>query len=136
MPRYLKSCLHWLSNLGIDPIKFRFFLKGFIPFLLDRKALKKQLKNRTDFRFGMSYPCLSDRFDSSGVMKGHYFHQDLLIARRIYQANPFEGKFQVNHFSYVDDRGDLHKHIELTGDMIENNGHCTMGCAIFELQKI
>jgi SAM-dependent methyltransferase len=259
---FLRSCYHWASNMGIDLVKTYYFFKGIIPFFRDRKMLKKQLKNQTDFRLGMSYPCLSDRFDSSGTIKGAYFHQDLLIAQRIYEAKPdrhldvgsridgfiahvavfckievidireqksnveniicrqadlmqlpedliescdsisslhaiehfglgrytdpvdadghikaihnihrmlktggmfyfsvplgpqriefnahrifsityllgiFDKKFQIDRFSYVDDQGDLHKHITLTDEMINNNCHCRYGCAIFELKKL
>ncbi|MDB2508427.1 hypothetical protein N9X37_06760 [Planktomarina temperata] len=31
---------------------------------------------------------LSDYSDSAGTVKGHYFHQDLLIARLIHDNNP------------------------------------------------
>jgi len=41
-----------------------------------------------EFPFGIPYPCLHDRFTKSGSDKGHYFHQDLLVARRIYLNNP------------------------------------------------
>ena len=34
------------------------------------------------------YPCLMDRRDQSGVASGHYFHQDLLVAQRIFQNRP------------------------------------------------
>jgi hypothetical protein len=31
---------------------------------------------------------LTDRYAQSGTASGHYFHQDLLVARRIHSANP------------------------------------------------
>ena len=31
---------------------------------------------------------MSDRYDSAGVATGHYFHQDLHVARKIFEANP------------------------------------------------
>ncbi len=34
------------------------------------------------------HPCLMDRRDQSGVASGHYFHQDLLVAQRIFQNRP------------------------------------------------
>ncbi len=37
---------------------------------------------------GTPCPCLADRFVESGSAKGHYFHQDLLIARRIFLNAP------------------------------------------------
>ncbi len=35
-----------------------------------------------------SFPCLDDRHSQSGIATGHYFHQDLLVAQLIYDANP------------------------------------------------
>ncbi len=34
------------------------------------------------------FPILSEFKDSAGVMSGHYFHQDLFVARRLFQAQP------------------------------------------------
>lgn len=262
MRNFLKTVFRWVNCCGIDVFKFMFFLKGIVPFLRDRRILKKQLKKQTDFRLGRSYPCLADRFAASGIMKGHYFQQDLLIAQRIYDANPnrhidigsrtdgfvahvatfrkiemfdirqqesyvenivckqadlmqlptayidscdsisslhaiehfglgrysdaidvnghikafdniykmlkingifyfsapigpqriefnahrvfsltylldlFKNRFQIEYFSFVDDHGNLHKHIEMTESMIKKNCNCTFGCGIFELRKI
>lgn len=35
-----------------------------------------------------SYPVYEDRFESAGSATGHYFHQDLLVAREVFQRNP------------------------------------------------
>ena len=35
-----------------------------------------------------SFPCLDDRRSQSGIAAGHYFHQDLLVAQLIHDANP------------------------------------------------
>ncbi len=43
---------------------------------------------RDDFDFGMPFPCLADRYDTSGVASGHYFHQDLYVAQAIHAARP------------------------------------------------
>jgi hypothetical protein len=59
-----------------------FFVKNYFTF---RKAYSRSKK---EFRFGNLYPQLADRYDNSGVAKGHYFHQDLLIAQRIFINNP------------------------------------------------
>ncbi|MCB9644860.1 MAG: DUF268 domain-containing protein [Myxococcales bacterium] len=40
------------------------------------------------FSWGRLYPCLADRFAEGGLAKGHYFHQGLLVATRIFQAQP------------------------------------------------
>ncbi|MES2850564.1 MAG: DUF268 domain-containing protein [Bacteroidota bacterium] len=52
------------------------------------KELKKQQGNDTSFVFGKQKLILNERFDESGIMSGHYFHQDLYVARRIFLQNP------------------------------------------------
>lgn len=52
------------------------------------RAKRQHHAQTNDFPFGKLYPCLVDRSDGSGVASGHYFHQDLLIARKIFSANP------------------------------------------------
>ena len=64
--------------------------KAMPKFLGEYLALKRQA-SREDalaFPFGPFYPCLMDRDEESGTALGHYFHQDLLIAQRIFQNNP------------------------------------------------
>lgn len=55
---------------------------------IDLQELKKQKGSDTTFSFGNPFPILTDKDDQGGVMKGHYFHQDLFIARKIHEANP------------------------------------------------
>jgi hypothetical protein len=38
--------------------------------------------------FGASYPSLLDLTDSAGIASGHYFHQDLFVAQRIFERKP------------------------------------------------
>ena len=58
-------------------------------FLRDYRALRRQQKTSgVVFPFGEFYPCLDDRKSSAGTAKGHYFHQDLLVARRIFAHAP------------------------------------------------
>ena len=74
-----------------------------IPFyyadLIKLNASKASSKNRDLFPFGKPFPCLKDRFTQSGEAKGHYFHQDLLVARRIFANNP---KLHVDIGSRID----------------------------------
>jgi len=44
-----------------------------------------------DWPVSPSFPCLLDAHDGSGTASGAYFHQDLLVARRIFERGP------VNH---------------------------------------
>jgi len=46
-----------------------------------------KFKPGNKFLFGV-YPILSDYNDSAGVMSGHYFHQDLYVANKIFLAGP------------------------------------------------
>jgi hypothetical protein len=48
----------------------------------------------------------------------------------------FHSKFEIMHFSYVDDKGDLNQDVDLTQSLIDDNCNCTYGCGIFELKKI
>ncbi len=87
MNKILKSAKKNLSLIGFDTHSFLSFFKGLPYFLRTRKVIKKQLKEKNDFQFKL-YPNFEDRFSSGGTMKGHYFNQDLYVARKIYQNNP------------------------------------------------
>jgi SAM-dependent methyltransferase len=57
-------------------------------FYSDLEELKRQKGTDTTFKFGSNYPILTDKNDEGGTMKGHYFHQDLYVARLINLAKP------------------------------------------------
>ena len=59
------------------------FLRNFSKFETVNKGLPTQ-----DFGFGRAHPCLEDRRSAGGSAKGHYFHQDLLVAQEIFDAKP------------------------------------------------
>jgi SAM-dependent methyltransferase len=63
------------------------FLKGMPAFLREYREIRRQA-GPADFPFGAFYPCLEDRSQESGTATGHYFHQDLLVAGRIFHNNP------------------------------------------------
>ena len=65
------SCLPW-------------FITSYLKF---RKQYKYN-NSEKEFHLGKLYPCLDDRNDTSGTAGGHYFHQDLLVAQKIYAAQP------------------------------------------------
>lgn len=78
-----------LVMFGLDFRQMLNSMRGIVSFFLDLNKLKKQKVNSAaPFDFKSWYPCLGDRFSNSGVATGHYFHQDLLVARKIYQNNP------------------------------------------------
>lgn len=54
----------------------------------DRRKLIAGLGDTQDWPFGHDYPILDEWNGESGAASGHYFHQDLWAARRIYQRSP------------------------------------------------
>ena len=64
-------------------------MRGLRRYLRDWVALEDQAATaQTRFVFGKPCPCVRDWSVESGVARGHYFHQDLLVARRIHLAQP------------------------------------------------
>lgn len=67
----------------------RLYLLNRIRFFKNYLQFKNQKrKSSHKFLFGKIYPCLRDWSEASGTASGHYFHQDLLIAQKIYKNNP------------------------------------------------
>lgn len=50
-------------------------------FAKDLEEIERQKGTDTTFKFGSIHPILTDRNREGGVMKGHYFHQDLYVAK-------------------------------------------------------
>ncbi len=66
-----------------NPLAWRNFLN--LPkFLRDLKSFRSL---RASEKLEL-FPILSEFEDSAGVMSGHYFHQDLFVARKIFKAQP------------------------------------------------
>lgn len=96
----MKRMTKYLAIFGVDVRRARRSIKGMCLYLHDLKVLKKQAKSSVkEFPFKRPYPCIDDRFADSGSARGHYFHQDLLVARRIYENNP---KLHVDVGSRID----------------------------------
>ena len=89
MKRQLRRIHSLLASFGIDPLKTLRSIRGLPTYLRNFNLLNAQKAGALrEFPFGKLYPCLEDRFLESGSAKGHYFHQDLLAARRIYLNVP------------------------------------------------
>jgi hypothetical protein len=81
-----------------DFMQFRIIIKGValstylreMPVFLKEYITIRRQKRRSslDFPFGKLYPCLTDKYQQSGIIAEHYFYQDLLIATKIFQNNP------------------------------------------------
>ncbi len=84
----LKSIYSFLRLFGFDIIILLNAIRG-IPFYVhDFLKFKKQKGKDSNFHFGKKHPVLSERFSESGVMSGHYFHQDLFVAKKIFENKP------------------------------------------------
>lgn len=85
--------LHKLNSLlrsfGFDFARAFRSLRALPGYRRDLEALKRQLAASDDpFPLGKLYPCLEDRFAASGSADTVYFHQDLLVARRVHRNAP------------------------------------------------
>lgn len=73
---------------GLDLYKLKRSLKGRNFYKKDLEEFRKQKGEDNTFPLGESKAILDEREESSGNMTGHYFHQDLYVARRLFKANP------------------------------------------------
>ncbi len=84
----LRKFYRILSSLSIQPKVILASLKGWPYFKRDLTEIKRQLKDQSDFRISEWYPVLRERFETNGDLKSHYFHEDLTIARRVFENKP------------------------------------------------
>ncbi len=72
---------------GIDLIKLARSVLGIPAYLIE---LVKVIfdKKRSQFGRFWLFPITSEKYESSGVISGHYFHQDLYIAQQIFKQKP------------------------------------------------
>jgi hypothetical protein len=76
------SLLRTVREIGFNPRRLGLAAR-YPRFLRDLRLWKRQ-----GGRVSSMYPILSDWSDQAGRGSGAYFHQDMLVARRIYQASP------------------------------------------------
>ncbi len=89
MVEILRRIYAVIRSFGIDPFKMVRGLQALPLYLRDLAEFKRQqASSRDHFSVGLPYPCLHDRFSEGGTASGHYFHQDLLVARRIFRNAP------------------------------------------------
>lgn len=114
------SCLHALEHFGLgrygDPINHDGYLLGL-------SNMSRLLGRNGKFYFSVPIGPLRIEFNAHRV-----FSMDYLLEL-------FEGKFHVDHFSYVDDEGDWHPNVPLEKNRVSNNFGCDFGCGIFEMTK-
>lgn len=76
-----------ISQFGINPKMFFYFCKGFPHVLKDYFKIISTNDNKL-FPIKNKFFVTSDLYQESWVANGHYFHQDLIVAKRIYLSNP------------------------------------------------
>jgi hypothetical protein len=85
-----ESFRHWLLAFGLDYWRTIRALKAIPSTISDYSLLKAQIQlERKKQKLAFTYPCLDEKeYSQSGTASGHYFHQDLFVARKIFQRNP------------------------------------------------
>jgi len=87
----LSSLNRSLLSIGMDLRKARNAVRGLPAYLQARRSFEKQMgKSHSGRDFGLrrNYPVFGEDAQSAGIASGHYFHQDLYIAQRIFAAQP------------------------------------------------
>ena len=86
---YLRTAHNWVTIWGINPLTTLNTVRGLPFYLRDYTRLRRQRRQSAQpFAFGPPFVCVGERFAEGGTARGQYFHQDLLVARRIHQARP------------------------------------------------
>ena len=91
MKRLLRTIYGYSTRFGFDPRASYWSMRGVPRFAFDLRAFKRahaKTKTALDWPLADLFPCFADRYEQSGLASGHYFHQDLLVARRIFARNP------------------------------------------------
>lgn len=85
----LRGLNRFCSGFGIDIVKMGRAVQG-VPRLIRTATTYRRLHTGSQFPLSVSslYLCPTDYRSEAGRAGGHYFHQDLWAARRIYRARP------------------------------------------------
>ncbi len=89
--RTLLNVYRSAQRFGVDPVRTVQAIKGQRWIQADLHAYERQRlasDHPEAFPQGTPYPAASDRDDQAGTARGHYFHQDLLVAQEIFRRNP------------------------------------------------
>jgi len=75
----------WLNAFGIDPRRFGRAILSLQPYWRNYRRLRHQLDRSMPI---VLTPYLHDRNESAGDATGHYFWQDMMVAKRVLHAAP------------------------------------------------
>lgn len=83
---FTRRALYFLRELGLDPILLMKSPRNLFRYLYSLGSFSlSQNRNGEKLRFS---PALNDRFSTASSSDGHYFWQDLIVAKWIYLRNP------------------------------------------------
>ncbi len=89
MKQLLQTVNTTLQTFGVDGLKAIRQLAGMPRYALEIMAFRRQWRhNPGGWVFGRWWPVMTDRTESAGVMSGHYFHMDLVMAQQVVKAAP------------------------------------------------
>jgi SAM-dependent methyltransferase len=89
MNNLLRNTYKTLTGAGLDPLAFCRFLRGIPAYLRNLVRFRRlQRTANTPFHISGLMPFPGDRYLPGGSASGHYFHQDLLVAQKIFKKNP------------------------------------------------
>lgn len=115
------SCLHALEHFGLgrygDPINYNGYLLGL-------ENLYKIIEKGGKFYFSVPIGPQRIEFNAHRVFSLEYL-LSLII-----------DKYHIDHFSFVDDKGNLHENVTIDNEKVRENFGCRYGCGIFEMTKI
>lgn len=79
---------HILQQFGIFPKLMFNSLKGIFPFIQNYFSFKEKIRNNPQFSITAVLPNFHDRYGTAAEIPLHYFHQDILAAKKIFKARP------------------------------------------------
>lgn len=84
----MKKMYKIFKSFGIDFYIIIMSLRGIPAFIESYFRFAKTNSKSIGFQIKSLYPFFSDRYEQAGSARGHYFHQDLHVAQKIFSASP------------------------------------------------
>lgn len=87
---WMRRWYRFLSLAGFDPYHFIGSLRALPVYIRNYREIRRMMRlhPHPEFPITKLYPMLHERNSPNGRVKGAYFHQDLLIARRVFENRP------------------------------------------------
>jgi hypothetical protein len=86
--KFIKNQYISLSINGFNVKTFILAIRGIPKFIFDLCKYKAKDQGKFPLKLKNLIIALGDRYENAGVANGHYFHQDLWAAKKIYEIKP------------------------------------------------